>query len=166
MSDMNSNCVVIEWFCNSCSCEVRLTLVGLAAGQHDPDDDGEAVDVRFLGGAVVDALQVLRSHVAQSACGARTRPLALMSLSARLLFSQLAPRLRRGQTEIRDLMQSKQDKAQLLLLYNTHAFKAALINVSVVISVPGAHTQHRYICSTLYGSKLYICILCQKSLGY
>ncbi len=114
---MNSNCVIIESAqdhsaagdSSSCGCEARLTLIGLAAGQDDPDDDGEAVDVRFLCGAVVDALQVLRSHVAQSACGARTRPLALTTLSARLLFSQLAPRLRRGQTEICDLMQSKQN---------------------------------------------------------
>ncbi len=114
---MNSNCVIIESAqdhsaagdSSSCGCEARLTLIGLTAGQDDPDDDGEAVDVRFLCGAVVDALQVLRSHVAQSACGARTRPLALTTLSARLLFSQLAPRLRRGQTEICDLMQSKQN---------------------------------------------------------
>lgn len=82
------------------------------AREDDPNYNGKTVDVRFFGGAGVDAPEVLRGHITQRASAAQTRLLSQTTLSARFLFRQLAPRLRCGQTEICNLMQNKQNQCR------------------------------------------------------
>lgn len=111
----------------------KPTCIWLLLRENDPNHNGEAVNIRFLSGDGVDAVQVLWSHVAQCAGSSGAGGSPLLAPSAGLLLREPAPRLAGGQSKVCNLTTTTSAALTVLTTNGGYTLTTLYLDVKILV---------------------------------